>query len=457
MNNHLINFNYGGAEDDNALDIAFRPEMTSERRKWIEEHQNKIIVSSFETEGDSETISFKEFIDNYYLQYCNFVIQQMAPSAVDGQTQLRRKILSSSFKTKSLLSLPQLAGKVSAETNYAQNERHIETAISSMCQNNLASNNISILSGKGQFANRYTGEEAATSHYLLTQVSPSVRLLFPEKDEQFLSFKQTNYFTTEPTFFVPLLPMVLINGVYNFGFWKSSVASYNFEQIAQKIMLKLSGVEDELPPLEPFYKNFNGTIRRLKPNKFAIFGAAAQLSDASFEITELPIGTTTQVYKTKVLEKLAKVGFINSFSEHHTDFSLRFVVNLPSKNLKKALEKGFYNTFQLIHFLQEHLWLFDQEGHLKEFKSIDEIFDCHFSCRLDLYKARQQYTEGLLRAEISYYDNQVRFITEKKEGVVDFENVTLSFLTADLSRRGYDINPVDKFNGKGKIETKNFC
>ena len=284
----------------------------------------------------------------------------------------------------------------------------------------------------------------------------TLKKTFPEKDEQFLSFAQTDYFSTEPTFYVPLLPLVLINGVYNFGCRMSSVASYNFEQIAQKIMLKLSGVEDELPPLEPFYKNFNGTIRRVKSNKFAIFGAAAQLSDTSFEITELPIGTTIQVYKTKVLDKLVKIGFINSFSEHHTDLSLRFLVNISSKNLKKAVEKGFYNTFQLVTFLQEHLWLFDQEGHLKEFKSVDEIFDCHFQCRLDLYKTRQQYTEGLLQAEVNYYANQVRFITEKKEGVIDFENVTLNSLIFELRRRGYDSNPVDQFNGNGKFKAKSF-
>ncbi len=455
MDNHLINFEYGGAEDDKALDIAFSPEMTAERKKWIEKQQNKITVYSFETEGNSETISFKKFIDNYYLLYCKFSTQQNIPSAVDGQTQVRRKILSSSFNIKSLLSLPQLAGIVSAETNYVHNEKYIETAISSMCQNNLASNNINLLSGEGQFANRFTGEDAATSHYLFTETRLSARLLFPEKDEHFLSFKQTNYFASEPTFFVPLLPLVLINGVYNFGFWKSSVASYNLEQIAQKIMLKLSGVEDELPPLEPFYKNFTGTIRRVKQNKFAIFGTAAQLSDTSFEITELPIGTTTQMYKSKVLDKLVKIGFINSFSEHHTDLSLRFLVNISSKNLKKSLEKGFYNTFQLITFLQEHLWLFDQEGHLKEFKSVDEIFDCHFQCRLDLYKTRQQYTEGLLQAEVNYYANQVRFITEKKEGMIDFESVTLNSLIIELRRRGYNSNPVDQFNGKGKFETKN--
>ncbi|KAH9409859.1 DNA topoisomerase 2-beta [Tyrophagus putrescentiae] len=109
------------------------------------------------------------------------------------------------------------------------------------------------------------------------------------------------------------------------------------------------------------------------------------------------------------------------------------------------------DELELVTFLQEHLWLFDQEGHLKEFKSVDEIFDCHFQCRLDLYKTRQQYTEGLLQAEVNYYANQVRFITEKKEGVIDFENVTLNSLIFELRRRGYDSNPVDQFNGKERM------
>ncbi|XP_017461466.1 PREDICTED: M-phase phosphoprotein 8-like, partial [Rhagoletis zephyria] len=84
LKNHLINFEYGGAEDDKTLDMAFNPEMTVDRKKWIEKHQNNL---SFDNDGNSETISFKKFIDHYYLQYCNILTQQNSPSAVDGQTQ----------------------------------------------------------------------------------------------------------------------------------------------------------------------------------------------------------------------------------------------------------------------------------------------------------------------------------------------------------------------------------
>ena len=63
---------------------------------------------------------------------------------------------------------------------------------------------------------------------------------------------------------------------------------------------------DGLEPvaMAPSYKGFTGTIRQDDKHHFVSFGKIARLDDTHLEITELPIGTWTHVYKEEVLERM---------------------------------------------------------------------------------------------------------------------------------------------------------
>lgn len=54
----------------------------------------------------------------------------------------------------------------------------------------------------------------------------------------------------------------------------------------------------------PKYKNFQGTIAHVAPNRYTVYGNIARLSATELEITELPIRRWTQDYKEQVLELL---------------------------------------------------------------------------------------------------------------------------------------------------------
>ena len=70
-------------------------------------------------------------------------------------------------------------------------------------------------------------------------------------------------------------------------------------------------IKKEQPyPMKPYYKNFKGHIGRLDDTHFIISGEIALIEDENdskndytIEISELPIGTWTQVYKETVLEQ----------------------------------------------------------------------------------------------------------------------------------------------------------
>ena len=74
--------------------------------------------------------------------------------------------------------------------------------------------------------------------------------------------------------------------------------------------------------------------------------------------------------------------------------------------------------------------LFDANGCIKRYETVDEIFREFYDERFDLYVRRKDYMEGMLSAESLRLDNQARFIMEKCDGIIvigilDYSSVLL--------------------------------
>lgn len=54
----------------------------------------------------------------------------------------------------------------------------------------------------------------------------------------------------------------------------------------------------------PYYKNFKGAVESCGDFRYVISGEISVIGPDKIEITELPIGTWTQVYKETVLEPM---------------------------------------------------------------------------------------------------------------------------------------------------------
>ena len=56
------------------------------------------------------------------------------------------------------------------------------------------------------------GKDAASPRYISTMLSLLSRLLFNPNDEPLLKFKDDDGKRIEPTWYLPIIPMVLVNG-----------------------------------------------------------------------------------------------------------------------------------------------------------------------------------------------------------------------------------------------------
>ena len=62
--------------------------------------------------------------------------------------------------------------------------------------------------------------------------------------------------------------------------------------------------------------------------------------------------------------------------------------------------------------------MFDHNGCIKRYSSAEEILREFYDYRMDFYRKRKDYLEGMLAAESLKMDNIARFIMEKIEGTV---------------------------------------
>lgn len=87
---------------------------------------------------------------------------------------------------------------------------------------------------------------------------------------------------------------VLNNGIG----WSTSIPSYNPVDIVENIRRIMKG--EEQVPMLPWWRGFNGSIKKTGDNKYEVTGIAKKLNDTTVEITELPIHKWTQTFKAEL-------------------------------------------------------------------------------------------------------------------------------------------------------------
>uniref|UniRef100_A0A8C2W3B6 DNA topoisomerase 2 n=1 Tax=Chinchilla lanigera TaxID=34839 RepID=A0A8C2W3B6_CHILA len=385
MKRHRIQFKYSGPEDDAAISLAFSKKQIDDRKEWL-----------------------THFMED------------------------RRQ--------RKLLGLPEVKMlNVSCKMCYFIN---IGFILYEVC------NNLNLLQPIGQFGTRlHGGKDSASPRYIFTMLSPLARLLFPPKDDHTLRFLYDDNQRVEPEWYIPIIPMVLVNGAEGIGTgWSCKIPNFDVREVVNNIRRLMDG-EEPLPML-PSYKNFKGTIEELAPNQYVINGEVAILNSTTIEISELPIRTWTQTYKEQVLEPMLNgtektPPLITDYREYHTDTTVRFVVKMTEEKLAEAERAGLHKVFKLQTSLTcNSMVLFDHVGCLKKYDTVLDILRDFFELRLKYYGLRKEWLLGMLGAESSKLNNQARFILEKIDGKIIIENKPKKELIKVLIQRGYDSDPV---------------
>ncbi|KAK3525400.1 hypothetical protein QTP86_031526, partial [Hemibagrus guttatus] len=457
MDRHRIMFKYGGTEDDAAITLAFSKKKTDDRKEWLtnfmeDRRQRRMhgLPEQYLYGTAARHLSYNDFINKELILFSNSDNERSIPSLVDGLKPGQRKVLFTCLKRndKREVKVAQLAGSVAEMSAYHHGEQALMMTIVNLAQNFVGSNNINILQPLGQFGTRINGgKDAASPRYIFTMLSPLAKLLFPVVDSNLLKFLYDDNQKVEPEWYIPIIPMVLVNGAEGIGTgWACKIPNYDPREIVNNINRMLDH-QDPLPML-PSYKNFKGVIHELGQNQYMVSGEISVLDKNTIEITELPIRTWTQAYKESVLEPMLQgtektPALISDYKEYHTDTTVKFVVRLTEEKLAQAEAAGLHKVFKLQSSLTcNSMVLFDHMGCMKRYESVNDILKEFFELRLHYYKLRKDWLAGSLGAESAKLSNQARFVLEKIEGKISIENKPKRELIRMLLQRGYESDPV---------------
>ncbi|XP_054601602.1 DNA topoisomerase 2-beta isoform X2 [Nothobranchius furzeri] len=457
MERHRITFRYNGAEDDAAITLAFSKKKTDDRKEWLtnfmeDRRQRRMhgLPEQYLYGTQAKHLSYNDFINKELILFSNSDNERSIPSLVDGLKPGQRKVLFTCVKRndKREVKVAQLAGSVAEMSAYHHGEQALMMTIVNLAQNFVGSNNVNILQPLGQFGTRINGgKDAASPRYIFTMLSPLAKLLFPAVDSNLLKFLYDDNQKVEPEWYIPIIPMVLVNGAEGIGTgWACKIPNYDTREIVNNINRMLNH-QDPLPML-PSYKNFKGVIHELGHNQYLVSGEVSVLDKNTVEITELPVRTWTQAYKESVLEPMLQgtdktPALINDYKEYHTDTTVKFVVRMSEEKLAQAEAVGLHKVFKLQSSLTcNSMVLFDHMGCLKRYDSVQDILKEFFELRLHYYKLRKDWLVGSLGSEAAKLSNQARFVLEKIEGKVSIENKSKRELIRMLVQKGYESDPV---------------
>ena len=465
IDRHKINFRYDSADDETLIELAFSKKKAAGRKDWINAFEPGTYLDQ-----DVDEVSYSDFINKELILFSIASNVRAIPSVVDGFKPGQRKILYSCFKrnlTKEI-KVAQLAGYVSEHSSYHHGEQSLAGTIVGLAQNFVGSNNINILYPSGQFGTRAEGgDDAASGRYIFTYMCPLTRLIFNPTDDNILNYLDDDGQMIEPDWYMPILPMVLVNGSSGIGTgWSTKVPPYDPREIVKRVRHKLQQQQqatavpssedgaitlEALEPLVPFFKGFKGTVKlsdkkttTATGSNYIVRGVAQKIDDGMVRISELPALKWTTSYRTDVLEAAVVNGSIISFKEHHTDTTIDFRVKMSADKLD-ALEKtedGLLEYFGLIGSCStSNMVLFDSQGKIKKYATPEAILDDFFDLRLEFYKRRQSWMEGKLISESARIGNKLRFILMVISDELKIRNVKKQNIVEQLVQNKFDALP----------------
>ncbi|KXT01938.1 hypothetical protein AC578_2560 [Pseudocercospora eumusae] len=457
LDKHLKTFHAMQDHEPELIELAFSKKKADARKTWL---QNFVPGTYLDMSG-TEEITYDDFINKELILFSMADNQRSIPSVIDGLKPGQRKVMYTCFRRnmKKDMKVVELAGLVSGLTAYPYGDASLQQTIVAMAQNFVGSNNMNVLEPSGNFGSRLQGgSDAASARYIYTRLSPFARKIFHQSDEALLTYNLDDGKTIEPEQYVPILPMVLINGAEGIGTgWSTSIPQYKPDDVIDNLIRRMDvGEKDAMQPMTPWYRGWTGQTDQIDDNRFRFTGKIEAIDETTVRVTELPVHYWTQAFKDK-LEDIIKAektpSFIKDYVEYNTPETVHFEIKLDAKTLQQN-EGKLEELFKLTNTqATTNLVAFDPQGRIYKYASPLDIIEEFYHVRLQKYQQRKDWLLSEMHKELDKLTNQARFVNMiiKNELVVSKKKKAV--LVKELDKLGFTRFPkVVEAKKQGELE-----
>jgi len=360
----------------------------------------------------------KAFLEDRYTNYSVYKVLQRIPHALDTLANTQRKLIQvlSELPRSRKLKTAETYGLIYNKMKYRHGDASAFNTSESMSRS--ATNNINIFTEEGNFGTR-TDKTAGGPRYTNTRFSDAARLIFRNEDKPLLTPQYFEGAEIEPEHFLPIIPIMLINGnsaIAN-GFASSFLPRHPLSIIDSSIEFLRTQNMSEIEVAFPYFK---GSIVKGENNgSYEILGCFTRAKRNSIEVTEIPPNYTRESY-IKKLKKLQEKGIIKSFTERCIEneffFNIRF-----TENPKSLTDEEIINTLGLRDKIQENFtFIYPNSSFdpIMTFETAEEYLEFFLTQRLPWYQKRIDYEIMKIEEELTILENRIHFIDLVNSGEI---------------------------------------
>jgi DNA topoisomerase-2 len=433
INKHLIKFNYDKERDNDTIDKIFNNKRANERKDWLLDYKSDIVPNKF---GKPNEIS--NFIDTEFVQFSNADNMRSIPQLMDGLKPSQRKILYAAFKRnlKDEMKVAQFGAYVAEVTHYASGESNLSGTIVNMSQDFVGTNNINLFMPKGQFGSRQNPGASASPRYIFTHLNPITRKIYRQEDDEILNYLYEDEDQIEPNYYLPIIPMILVNGSDGIGTgWSTNIPKYSPDAIIQVIKKKLDKPEIKYK-INPWYNKFIGDMDfNDEKGSYITYGSYTKTKKGVI-INELPIDCWTEKY-ISTLNKLCDDKVIKNYIDNSTDIKVN--IEIIFNNDDKWKDEQIHQKLKLtsnINLSNMHTFV---DNKMTKWSSAEDMLNDWFNLRLAYYSIRKEKRTIFLSKQYKKQQAIYQFIEQVINENIIINRKTKIQITKQLEDAGFPL------------------
>jgi DNA gyrase/topoisomerase IV subunit B len=297
------------------------------------------------------------------------------------------------------------------------------------------------------------GHDSASPRYIFTNLSELTFHIFNPLDNPLLEYNEDDGKKIEPLWYIPILPLILVNGSEGIGTgFSTKIPPHDPELIVKNLFNLMNNKPFER--MIPWFRGFRGSIEFKGINDYGLEqyinkGIYKIIDDTTILIEELPIGKWTDDYKSfletllydKSLDNKANKQCLVDFSNNSTEKIVRYTLKLKKEDLNELNNNGnIENIFKLTdckYTNYSNMHLYNSKGIICKYETIEDIMKEFYSIRLVYYAKRKEYMLKTMQKELDIYQAKIRFIEEFISGEINILHKEDDEIYQLLNERNY--------------------
>lgn len=356
----------------------------------------------------AKSITVTSFVNTDHKEFSVVNSVRQIPLLIDSLKPSQRKILFAALEYGKEEIVDRLGMFSAARTNYKSGGENMSNTIVNMAQAFPGTNNIPYFDRDGQFGS-IMGKEASSPRYISVAVSGVIRKIYRKEDEGILEYNYLGEERLEPKFFLPVIPMFLVNGMNGIGSgYATKTPCHSIKSVLDALRALLRGEDPK--GLKPYWNGYKGETGYTEEGRVYCRGVYERLNATTLRITEVPVGWFAKDYETKIILPLYKSGILTEYSNDSTEDGWDITVVFKRGELSKLDDAKVEQMFRLYSAEMPTWTSWNECGIIQRFNGWKDMLYAFFNYRLERYEDRRQYLLDDLNARIHKMNNRALFI-----------------------------------------------